>query len=208
MKPATPPQWLGHHDNAAKPLWEALGLKTGAEDPETTEAQRNGYAVGLRNAKVAVEEIMERYHQTIVELEFLRDRILVDAERELVALALEIAHQALLSDPTALQEFTVRMVREALHQLRDADQITLHVSPTDAVALAEKHPELMGDKAVVKVVEDPKLTLGGVVAECEFGRVNASLSQRLQDIGARLRAVPIEEPTPPVTTSAAKEPTP
>ena len=98
-----------------------------------------------------------------------------------------IAREILKSDPVACLGFTEHMVEHALKILREADSISLRVSATDHRALITKHPELLSDDAVVKVVADPSITLGGVIAECSFGRVDASLERRLSDAARALR---------------------
>jgi flagellar biosynthesis/type III secretory pathway protein FliH len=163
------------------------GGEGGVERQKRDTVFREAYEEGMHNAMAAGETIMERYHQAILELEMIRDRILGETERDIVELSVMVAEQALAGEPIACRAFTEKMVEHALKVLREADAITLRVSPTDGKALMSKHPELMNKHAVVRVVEDPTITLGGVVAECNFGRVDASLQRRLVDAAQALR---------------------
>ena len=158
-----------------------------ARDGDAEAVFREAYDDGLRKAKGTVEAIIERYHQAILELEMVRDRMLVDSERDLVDVAVLVAREALGADPAGCAEFTERMVEHALRTLREADSISLRVSPTDYKAVVAKHPELMGEKAVVHISEDASINLGGVVAECSFGRIDATLERRLIEAARRLR---------------------
>jgi flagellar biosynthesis/type III secretory pathway protein FliH len=188
------PPWANPNTSSPLPLAQVLCSDEGQVGPErdggnTTAGSvfQDAYNEGVRQAKLAVETIIERYHQAIFDLEMLRDRILVETEHDVVELAIMVAREVLRGDPTACLGFTEDMVEHALKILREADSITLRVSATDRRALMSKHPELMSDRAVVQVVADPSITLGGVIAECGFGRVDASLERRLADAARALR---------------------
>ena len=119
-------------------------------------------------------------------------------------LALLIAQEVLASDRAATGAFTERMAGEALRMLREADSLTLRLSPTDVATITNKHPELGGVNGVVHITEDPTLKLGGVIAECRFGRIDASIEGRLAAIAHKLRNEVAE--VPEVEAQAASEP--
>ncbi len=177
-------------DPALRPraLWEVLTDEPPeAEAPEDNHPSQLAYDEGIRRARATVSAIMDRYHGAIAELELLRDRVLLESEEDLVELALQIAREVLGGEVEARREFTARMVAFALKTLRAADSITLRIGPTDLEALRKKHPELVSEQSVVRVVEDVNLSLGGVVAECDIGRVDASIEGRLREAGRQLR---------------------
>ena len=68
----------------------------------------------------------------------------------------------------------------------------MRIAPDDVVWLKEKRPDLFSEKSIVHIQEDPSLVLGGVVAECNLGRVDASMERRLTDLAANLL---VETPT-------------
>ena len=122
----------------------------------------------------------------MMQLETLRDEILVETEADLVNLSILIAQQVLCVEHELAREFTERMAEQALKTLRDADQITLKVGPTDLEQVRRRHPEFIGNETVVRLVEDPTIEVGGVVAECNLGRVDARIERRLLEIARQL----------------------
>ena len=142
---------------------------------------REAYEEGIRHSKSTVAAIMERYHQAIAQLDVLREQILEETREDLIALSLKIAEEVILANPAACEEFTMQMVSHALEQFPQADHIRLRVSPTDYVALCEKHSEVLQGRSV-EVVEDTTLRLGGAIAECHLGRMDGSAEVRLREV--------------------------
>lgn len=193
-RPCSPAPWSVVACRRPTPLSTSLGAPPITRSPHAGHGGdpevvfKEAYEEGVRKAKATVDTIIERYHRAILELELLRDRVLVDSERDMVDLAVLVAREALGADPAGCAQFTLRMVEHALKTLRDADAITLKVSPTDYKAITTKHPEFLGTAAVVHIVEDPSIGLGGVVAECSFGRIDATLERRLAEAARKLQA--------------------
>jgi len=188
------PDWAKPPRPICVPLSEMLspGRRSGdAMDDETDQALgavfRQAYEEGLRNARHTIEVLMERYHEAIAEVEGLREQLLETSEGDLVELALRIACEVMRSEPEGLRRFSQEMARYAVESLREVDNVVLRVSPSDMAAIAEKRPELMEVVGSVKIVEDRSLHAGGVVAECELGRLDATLDGRLQVVAQRLR---------------------
>ena len=150
-------------------------------------AFKEAYAEGLQRAKSTVEAIMDRYHTAIARLEVLREEILRSSEEDFILLAMHIATETLADDATGRLDFTARMVEHALGLLQEADTITLHVGSTDYRAIKERFSVLLEEGSHVRVVDDPSINLGGVIAHCELGRVDATLQSRLASIGEELR---------------------
>ena len=122
----------------------------------------------------------------MMELETVRDEMLVQTEQDLVDLSLLIAEQILAADTEGARDFTLRMTEHVLKLLRDADMITLKVGPKDMEQVKKRHPEMVSDKTVVRLIEDPSIQVGGLIAECNLGRVDATIQRRLTDIAESL----------------------
>jgi flagellar assembly protein FliH len=159
-----------------------------AQDAQTKrnkEAFEQAYQDGLAKAHAEYADKIAQYQQGLVKLTGLREAVLKQSESDVVKLALQIAREVLQSDFKDRTNFTLRMVNESLRLLNEADQITLRISPNDMRAVQTAHPELA--KAThVKVVSDESIELGGVVADCAFGRVDATLDARLASMRLKL----------------------
>ena len=149
------------------------------------EAFERAYQEGLVRANAEYQEKIAHFRQGIAELAGLRAHILKQSESDVVKLALQVAREVLQSDIKNRSLFTLRMVNESLRLLNEADVLTLRVSPSDIQAVSEAHPEL-ATATHVKVVADDSIALGGVVADCSFGRVDATLDARLASMRLKL----------------------
>ena len=112
-----------------------------------------------------------------------RDRILAAAEREVVALAIEVARKVLareiVTDPAAV----VDLAAAALEGARGRRLVTLRVHPTDAAAVrsgSERLAALVARAPGLSVEEDASLVQGDVVVETEAGRIDARIETQLE----------------------------
>jgi flagellar biosynthesis/type III secretory pathway protein FliH len=164
----------------------------GANQERLGEEFQKAYEKGMQEAQAAIGAMQQRYQDAIADLAFLRDQIVQESEEALLRLAYTTAKELVMGDVEARQGFTEKMVEHALGLLRESDKITMRIAPDDVVWLKEKRPDLFSEKSIVHIQEDPSLVLGGVVAECNLGRVDASMERRLTDLAANLL---VERPT-------------
>ena len=156
-----------------------------AQAQRNKEAYDRAYQEGLVRAKADYVDRMAQYDRGLLELAHLRATILKQSEGDVVTLALQVAREVLQSDVKNRTSFTLRMVNESLRLLNEADDIILRISPQDMRAVQKAHPELAA-VTHVKVVADDTIVLGGVVADCAFGRVDATLDARLASMRMKL----------------------
>ena len=171
-------------------------LEDTGEEPEISpeeklrqvhEAGRKaGDAKGVEEASTTVEALVTRYNKALSELETLREVLTSETETDVVNLSLLVAREAIRSEPESRRGFTEEMTTHCLKLLRSADQITLRVGPEDLEAIRKLPDAVATENTVVRLIADPAITLGGVVAECALGRVDATFERRLSDIAQQL----------------------
>jgi len=193
---AVPPQWTPQsavESTSWRPLFEVLGTDlpppmTPEEERELAkeEARKEGFAAGFEAARMTVETLLARYEGAIEELELVRERVMADSEVDVVNLALLVAREAIGGEPETRADFTRRMVEHCLSLLRSADRITLRVGPSDLDAIGTIEHQSGNEQRVVRIIEDSSISLGGVVAECSLGRVDATFERRVSDIAVQL----------------------
>ena len=127
-------------------------------------------------------EGLARAGATLVAAAAARDRRLAGAEREVVALALDVARKVLgrelAQDPGAVAD----LAAQALAVARDRREVTLRVNPEDADAIraaAGRLGALLARAPGLDVREDPAVERGGAVVETEAGRVDARVEAQL-----------------------------
>ncbi len=181
MRPNETPQERAAH----------LKQQATAQAAQDAQAQRNkdafdrAYQEGLARAHAEYQDKIAQYQNGLVALAALRAAVLKQSESDVVKLALQVAREVLQSDIQNRSLFTLRMVNESLRLLNEADAITLRISPDDMQMVQEKHPEL-ANAPHVKLMADEGIALGGVVADCSFGRVDATLDARLASMRLKL----------------------
>jgi flagellar assembly protein FliH/type III secretion protein L len=153
---------------------EAGALRAAAEAERhriRDDAEAEGRREGLARAGAA-----------LVEAAAERDRRLGAVEREVVALAVEVAGK-ILGRAVALDPATaVDLAAGALAAARARRDVVLRVHPADVAALRAGEARLRAVAArahAVEIREDPGLAPGDVVVETEAGRVDGRLATRL-----------------------------
>ncbi len=113
-----------------------------------------------------------------------RDRILEEAEREVVAIALAIARKVLGREVRSGSEAVVDLAAAALAEARARREVVLRVSPADAAAIGAARHRLSAAlaRAPLEVREDPSIEPGGAVVDTEAGRIDARVETQLEAI--------------------------
>lgn len=155
------------------------------QQAEAEAVRREAYQEGMALAGQETEALALRYRQSIEELAHTREQVVKACEQDLVRLALTIAREVLMSDVPARQHFTERMVEHALALMGDAQTMTLRLSPQDMVAMRQHKPEVMR-RAGINLSEDPQIAMGGVVAEADRGKLDATIEGRLSAMANKL----------------------
>jgi len=150
------------------------------------QARQTGYGegeqAGRRAAAAELQPVLDRLARTIEELTLLRRRFRVEAERDVVKLALAIAKRVLYREINMDPDAMLGLVRVALEQidLRELHRVRLH--PVDAPAV-ERHLATAGVPGRVEVIADAGLERGSAVFETARGNLDASISTQLEEIG-------------------------
>ena len=127
-------------------------------------------------------EGLARAGATLVAAAAARDRRLAGAEREVVALALDVARKVLGRELAQDRSAVADLAAQALAVARDRREVTLRVNPEDADAIraaAGRLGALLARAPGLDVREDPTVERGGAVVETEAGRVDARVEAQL-----------------------------
>jgi type III secretion protein L len=152
----------------------AAQIRLGAER-ERDEALRAAAVAGREEGLAAAAAAL------LAAAEVRRHR-LDGVEREIAAVALEVARKLVGRVVAERPELVTELARRALEPVRARREVLLRVNPADAPRLREEQPRLAGllDRAPgVSVREDAGIEPGGVVVETEAGRVDARVEAQL-----------------------------
>lgn len=138
-----------------------------------------------------LKALQERYVASVERLEGV-GRQLVDRNRmHVIQLACRVAERLVRHHLSTHPEHLLGLVREAMHELEERDEVVIHCCPGDYTFLTARRPDLRqghGDTFRVQVVADESLEPGDFRVEARTGSVDARLSRRVADAEEALRA--------------------
>ena len=148
-----------------------------------------GYAQGERaGAEVAstqADALLRRLTQAIEELAALKGDVLHRAERQVVQLAMAVAHRILQRELDVDRGLLLAMARVALDRLDEHTAATIRLHPDDhAVIMAA--PERTWTSEHVQVVADPVIARGGCLVQTDFGLMDVGLDGQFTELARTL----------------------
>jgi flagellar assembly protein FliH len=143
--------------------------------------QREGEASGRSRAGADLQPAIDRLARAVEEIGGMRGRLRVEAEADMVKLAMAIARRVLRRelaiDPDALHG----LVLGALEKLHGQEICRVRVHPSHA-GLVSNSLRQNSASAHVEVVADPSRELGAVIFETQRGNLDASVESQLKEI--------------------------
>jgi type III secretion protein L len=147
------------------------------------EAERErGYNQGL-------QEGLAQLSEKILETEFAREKILNDAEPQIIHMVMDIAEKVI--GRAVEKGAVVDVVKKAVSQAVGR-KITVRINPMDVPAMKEREKELftvLDQTQSVNIKEDEQIPPGGCVVETEMGAVDARLETQMAAIKKALGLV-------------------
>lgn len=174
---------------AAKIIAEAearvLEIEQTAREKGLAEA-RADFAVEVETAvNEQVSEIREQLVLTVHEISNLYPTVTAQAEKDLVALALEIARKIVKREVTIDREIAVTLARVTLGKLHRHAIATVHLNPED-FAFVEKQREKLDFHGALELVEDRSIDLGGCLIRTDAGDFDARIESQFEEISRGL----------------------
>ncbi|MER3427746.1 MAG: HrpE/YscL family type III secretion apparatus protein [Pyrinomonas sp.] len=143
----------------------------------------------------AQEGALAELHELLINARERREAAIVQAERDLLRLAVRIAEKIigreLRTDPAAIAD----IVATALRHARQQEMLTVRVNPADAALVQRERERIdpMGRARFLDVVADPRIASGGCVIETESGTIDARLETQLRALERALLAQAVGE---------------
>jgi len=180
------------HDSprAVEPAPEASGSPS---EPCLSAIERDAFAKGYAQGEragteagaVRADAMLRRLTATIEELASLRSDVLHAAERQVVQLALALAHRMLQREIDADRGLLLAMARVALDRMGEAVRATIRLHPDDfAVVMTAREPSASADQ--VQVVADSSVARGGCLVQSEFGLMDVGLDSQIREMARAL----------------------
>ncbi|HEX5035691.1 MAG TPA: FliH/SctL family protein [bacterium] len=152
----------------AKATLEQAVVEKGAE-------RERGYNQGL-------QEGLAQLSEKILETELAREKILGDAEPQIIQMVMDIAEKVIGREVE--KGAIVDVVKQAISQAV-GKKITVRINPLDVPFMREREKELfqvIDQTQSVNIKEDEQIPPGGCVVETEMGAVDARLETQITAI--------------------------
>jgi flagellar assembly protein FliH len=149
------------------------------------QAEQQGYQDALQQVQKEANQIRLQAQQVLQQAEQVREETFATMEQEIISLAVEIAEKLLSTQLQLNPDIVVEVAKEALHLVKDREQVTIYVNPEDIGAYIGRKPELvqmLSDRARLSIIADAKVEPGGCLVQTEQGIVDATAVVRWQEI--------------------------
>jgi flagellar assembly protein FliH len=170
-----------------------------AEARQRAEAiETEAYQAGFRQGEAAArEEIRQQFASALAsfqhvteEVATLRQKILRQAEEDVVTLAFHLARKIIQQEILRGREVLAATLRRALELLVDRDTVVVRVNPADLELAQELQGESMHAIRTIRhltIEGDETVGRGGCVVESAFGEIDARIESQLAELEQRFR---------------------
>jgi flagellar assembly protein FliH len=178
---------LGNHDilspvslNHYDPDQRLAKMERDAYERGFDQGQKDGVALGRTKAQETWRQMVTLFES----LSSLREKILEEAEEEILKLSMTLARQIVKKEVTADPDTVRRSLHEALTLLKDKSSVRILINPDDMKIIEPYLSELTVQNKLEKfeLAEDHFIEPGGCVLETGFGRINAGIENQLLEL--------------------------
>ena len=153
------------------------------------EGRQQGFAAGQQEGLQDTVARTEQLKMEFVELVMARRKVLAALEPEIVHLAVDIAEKIVGMELATGREIITGIVRQALATLKERDEITIRVNPSEVDAIKANQPAyeaMIEGLKRFEVVADGAIEAGSCSIETSLGNVDARISTQLDAVRAGL----------------------
>jgi flagellar assembly protein FliH len=181
-------------------------------------AYKEGYEAGYNSGKAEVERLIKRLHVIIEGAIDKRDKIIADAEEQIIRIILLITRKVVKAISEEQKNVIIENIKAALDKIKGKTEVVIRVNTEDLEMATEHKDEIMQmfeELKHVTILEDTRVDRGGCIIETDFGSVDARIATQLQEIEDKIRElanisyfkVSQEVKTPEKTPEPAKKST-
>jgi flagellar assembly protein FliH len=149
----------------------------------------DGMQEGMIRQKKEYAQTISSVVATMKELAELRQKIIEEAEDDILQLVFAVAEKVLAQEVQQNKTVVISVLKEAIRGITERDGMKVHLNPQDFRNITEIKENLQAEMEGINDIlfeEDPGIKPGGVIIETLFGEVDARLNQQLQEIKSGL----------------------
>lgn len=138
-----------------------------------------GEKAGRELGETAAAPLIDKLGRYLEEISGLREKLLREAERELVELAFQAARAVVAAEVDARPDAVAENVRKAIAKISGEGRITLRVHPADAAAVFRSREALapfLEGRGELRVEPDESIDRGGCLASTDYAEADATIA--------------------------------
>jgi len=149
------------------------------------EGLEEGRKEAMARAAADASSIRDQARLVLRQAEEIRRQAIDSLESEILKLAVEIAEKVISANLSVEPQVVMDIAGEAIGMLHNRDQVVLFVNPAQVTLFQERREELqklLSPKGELHIIADQDIGPGGCIAETEYGRVDARLDERWDNL--------------------------
>lgn len=175
---------------AQEMIAHARSVADGERDAARAEGWAAGHADGMAEADREMAGLVATCERIGVHVMEERDRLLAEAEGDIVELALAISERVVGVAVEIDPDLVVETCRAAMRKAFQRERMTVLVHPDDLERIRAAGPDLVRELGGIEhfdVVAERRLTPGSVIVRTPAGEIDATMRGKADVIGTALR---------------------
>lgn len=152
---------------------------------ELHESYQRGLQDGKNLAERGLVNVFKSMRTASEELQQLREKVLRDSEDDLLDLVIAVARRVIHHEISQNRQLVVQVIRAALRNLNDKDQLIVRVHPDDQALLTSSQDQTLRQELAAlncTLKADATLLPGNCLVETTLGTVDASFEGQLEEL--------------------------
>ena len=149
------------------------------------EAYQAGYDAGFKEFEARTAAFDSQAAELEKDVQQQVEESWHSLEPEIVKLSIDIARRIIREEISLNQDIVLGMVREGISQLRERQQIRVHVNPADYETMRSHKDEIAGSfdgMRSMEITEDRRVAPGGCLIETSNGDLDARVDTQLAEV--------------------------
>lgn len=152
---------------------------------ELQESYQRGLQDGKNLAERGLVNVFKSMRTASEELQQLREKVLRDSEDDLLDLVIAVARRVIHHEISQNRQLVIQVIRAALRNLNDKDQLIVRVHPDDQALLTSSQDQTLRQELAAlncTLKADATLLPGNCLVETTLGTVDASFEGQLEEL--------------------------
>lgn len=150
-----------------------------------------GKQAGVESEAKKIETILSDFRHALLDLEKVKKKNYLNAEKETVNLSLSIARKIVCHEVSINKEVVLNVIKQAFKKVVDHEKIKIKISPSDFKFIEQsefKISKIIDNIDKVAFEEDKNISDGGCIIETNLGDIDARIEEQLQVVEEAFRS--------------------